>query len=122
MSHTRKILQGSVSNVARVLLSMAVALVLPPLLVHRLAPAEYGAWVLILQCSGYMGLLDFGLQTAVSKFVAEFDALEDCSSSGAILSSSFVLLCFSALWGVLAIVVIAWQVPRLFHQMPVFLD
>ena len=32
----------------RVLLSMLVSLVLPPFLVHRLAPAEYSAWVLIL--------------------------------------------------------------------------
>jgi O-antigen/teichoic acid export membrane protein len=121
MSLTRKILQGSASNVARVVLSMAVALALPPLLVDRLSPAEYGAWILILQCSGYMGLLDFGLQTAVSKFVAEFDAREDRVSSGEILSSSFLILCFSALAGALVILVIAWQVPRLFHQMPVFL-
>ena len=70
MLQTRKILQGSASNIARVVLSMVVALVLPPLLVHRMEPAEYGAWVLILQCSAYVNLLDFGLQTAVAKYVA----------------------------------------------------
>ena len=119
MSHSRKILQGSVSNTARILLSMIVALVLPPLLVHRLRPAEYAAWVLILQCSGYISLLDLGLQTAVGKFVAEHDSTDDRRSAGQVLSSSFVLLSASALIGAIAIGIITWFVPQVFHQMPV---
>jgi O-antigen/teichoic acid export membrane protein len=118
MSQKRKILQGSASNMARVVLSMAVALVLPPLLVHRMAPAEYSAWVLILQCSSYVNLLDLGLQTAISKFVAEYDALDDRPASSRILSSSFAILCVSALIGALGIAIVAWRVPQLFHQMP----
>jgi O-antigen/teichoic acid export membrane protein len=121
MSHTRKILQGSASNILRIIVSMAIAMVLPPLLVHRLQPAEYGAWVLILQCSGYISLLDFGLQTAVGKFVAEHDANDDRQSSSRILSSSFVILCISALVGTVVIVGITWRVPQLFHQMPAYL-
>lgn len=121
MSQTRKILQGSASNVARFALSMAIALILPPLLVHQMAPAEYSAWVLILQCSGYVALLDFGLQTAVGKFVAEHDANNDRTASSHVLSSSFAILCSSALLGTLIIIFIAWRVPQLFHQMPPFL-
>ena len=49
----------------RVMLSFLVSLVLPPFLVHRMAPTEYSAWVLILQLSAYVYLLDFGLQTAI---------------------------------------------------------
>jgi O-antigen/teichoic acid export membrane protein len=121
MSLTRKILKGSASNVARVLLSFVVAFVLPPLLVHRMPPAEYGAWVLILQCSGYMNLLDLGLQTAVGKFVAEHDALEDRKSSSHLLSSSFAVLCVTGLVGGLVVVTIALRAPTLFHQMPAYL-
>lgn len=121
MSHTRKILRGSASNILRVILSMLIALVLPPLLVHRLEPPEYSAWVIILQCSGYISLLDFGLQTAVGKFVAEYDATEDRQSSGHILSSSFAILCVCAVAGATALGLIAWRVPQLFHQMPAYL-
>ena len=74
MSHKRKILHGSASNILRVTLSLLVSLVLPPFLVHRMSTAEYSAWVLILQVSAYVGLLDLGLQTAVGKFVAEYHA------------------------------------------------
>lgn len=118
MSHRLKILQGSASNMMRVALSMLVALVLPPLLVHRMSPAEYGAWVLILQCSAYVSLLDLSLQTAIGKFVAEYDALGDRTASSRILSSSFAILCVSALVGALAIGIISWRVPQIFHQVP----
>jgi O-antigen/teichoic acid export membrane protein len=118
MSHKRKILQGSASNIAKITLTMLVALVLPPLLVHRMVPAEYSAWVLILQFSAYINLLDLGLQTAVGKFVAEYDAVGNQIASSRILSNSFVILCMSALVGAVAIGIVSWHVPQLFHQMP----
>jgi O-antigen/teichoic acid export membrane protein len=97
---------------------MLVALVLPPLLVHRMAPVEYSAWVLILQCSAYINLLDLGLQTAGGKFVAEYEAVGDRIASSRVLSNSFVILCMSALVGAVTIAIVAWQVPQLFRQMP----
>ncbi|MFC5863973.1 oligosaccharide flippase family protein [Acidicapsa dinghuensis] len=100
------------------MLSMLVALVLPPLLVHRMPPSEYSAWVLILQCSSYINLLELGLQTAIGKFVAEYDAAGDRISSNRVLSSSFAILCMSATLGAITIAVVAWQVPLIFHQMP----
>ena len=117
-SYKRKIFQGSASNMARLVLSMVVAITLPPLLVHRMMPAEYSAWVLILQISAYVNLLELGLQTAIGKFVAEHDAIGNRAASSRILSSSFALLCVSATCGAAALGVVAWQVPRLFHQMP----
>jgi O-antigen/teichoic acid export membrane protein len=103
---------------ARIALSMLVALVLPPLLVHRMQPAEYSAWVLILQTSAYISLLDLGLQTAIGKFVAEYDAVGDRLASSRTLSSSFAILCVSACLGAVAIAIVTWRVPQLFHQMP----
>jgi O-antigen/teichoic acid export membrane protein len=118
MSHKRKVLLGSVSNLVRVLLSMLVSLVLPPFLVHRMAPAEYSAWVLILQLSGYVYMLDLGVQAAIGKFVAEYDARGDREASHHLISTSFTILAAAAVIGSVAIVVMVWSVPRLFHQMP----
>src|SRR5580704_3636477 len=118
MSHKRKVLQGSVANLIRVLLSMLVSLVLPPFLVHHMAPAEYSAWVLILQLSGYVNLLDLGLQTAIGKFVAEYEASGNREASHSIVSTSFTILAGAALIACTAVVVMTWSVPKLFHQMP----
>jgi O-antigen/teichoic acid export membrane protein len=118
MSKKRKVLQGSASNLVRLLLSMLVSLVLPPFLVHRMPPAEYSAWVLILQLSAYVNLLDFGLQTAIGKFVAEYDASGDRDASHGIVSTSFTLLAAAAIIACAAVVVMSWLTPKLFHQMP----
>ena len=118
MSHKTKFIKGSASNLLRVALSMLLALILPRLLVHRLSPAEYSAWVLILQISAYISLLDLGLQTAVGKLVAEYDAAGDRFACCRTLSSSVSILCASAAVGAVVVAFVAWQVPQLFHQMP----
>ena len=118
MSRKRKVLQGSASNLVRVLLSMLVSLVLPPFLVHHMAPSEYSAWVLILQLSSYVNLLDFGLQTAIGKYVAEYDAGGHRDASHALVSTSFTLLALAATIACAAVAGMALSVPRLFHQMP----
>jgi O-antigen/teichoic acid export membrane protein len=119
MSHKRKVLHGSASNMLRVMLSLLVSLLLPPFLVHRMSTAEYSAWVLILQMSAYVGLLDLGLQTAVGKFIAEFSAVDDRATSTRVLSTSFGILSVAAVVGAAGIAILAWRVPQLLHQMPV---
>ena len=118
MSRKRKVLQGSASNLLRVLLSMLVSLVLPPFLVHHMVASEYSAWVLILQLSAYVSLLDFGLQTAIGKYVAEYDASGERDASHHLVSTSFTLLAVAAVIACAAVIVMALSVPRLFHQMP----
>jgi O-antigen/teichoic acid export membrane protein len=118
MSQKRKVLKGSASNIVRVLLSMLVSLVLPPFLVHRLPAPAYSAWVLILQLSTYVNLLDFGLQTAIGKFVAEHDAAGNREASHQIVSTSFTILAIAALIAIVGIAIMAGHIPQLFHQMP----
>jgi O-antigen/teichoic acid export membrane protein len=118
MSHKRKVLQGSASNLIRVTLSMLVSLVLPPFLVHRMSPPEYSAWVLILQLSGYVGLLDLGLQTAIGKFVAEYDARSDRQASHHVVSTAFSLLCIGGIVASFAVAGMVWAVPQLFPGLP----
>ena len=118
MLPSRKLLQGSASNVLRLLLSILLATVLPPLLTRHLSKPEYSAWVLILQLSTYISLLDLGLQTVIAKSVAEYHALGDEQANHRLLSSSFSLLTFVGAIGSGVVAVMVWKVPQLFHQMP----
>ena len=118
MSRKRKVLQGSASNLIRVLLSMLVSLVLPPFLVRHMAASEYSAWVLILQLSAYVNLLDFGLQTAIGKYVAEYDAVGYRDASHSLVSTSFTLLALAATVACAVVGGMALSVPMLCHQMP----
>ncbi|MBS1804113.1 MAG: polysaccharide biosynthesis C-terminal domain-containing protein [Acidobacteria bacterium] len=99
-------------------MSALVGIVLPPFLVRHLSPPEYSAWVLILQLSAYISLLDLGIQTAISKFIAEYDSSGNQIGCSRVLSTSFRILTFAALAGMGLIAILTWQVPQLFHQMP----
>jgi O-antigen/teichoic acid export membrane protein len=113
-----KLLQGSASNLLRVLLSMVVSLLLPRFMVHRMPPAEYSAWVLILQLSAYVTYLDFGVQTAIGKFVAEYDATGNRDAGRRMVSTAFSSLSIASMLGFGVVAVLTYRVPQLFRQMP----
>ena len=121
MLPTRKLLRGSASNVTRLALSVLVGIVLPPILVHHLSQAEYSAWVLILQLSAYVNLLDLGLQTVVSKLIAENHSAGNSAANHDLLSTSVSVLAGIAAVGIAVVLVMVWRVPEFFHQMPVAL-
>lgn len=108
-----------VASLARVVAVSLVALLLPAYLTHHLPVATYAAWVLILQLAAYVSYLDLGIQTGVSKFVAEYDARNDSVGAGRHASAGLVLMIFAGLFGILLTAILAWQVPRLFSTMPI---
>lgn len=118
MLPVRKVLQGSASNIIRLVFSLIVGLVLPRVLVHHLSLPEYSAWVLILQLSTYVSLLDLGLQTVIAKFVAEHHATGDREANRRLISSSFSVLSIAALLGMAIVGLMVWRVPHFFSQMP----
>lgn len=107
-----------VISLARVVFNSLVALVLPAYLTHRLPVATYGAWVLILQLGAFVLFLDLGIQTGVSKFVAEHNARGDVGAAGRHASAGFAMMTMASLLGLVLTLILAWQVPRLFHSMP----
>ena len=106
------------ASLVRVIAVSLVALILPAYLTHHLPVTTYAAWVLILQLAAYVSYLDLGVQTAVSKFVAEFDAKQDKIEVGRHVSAGFVLMIFAGILGLILSFLLAWQVPRLFSKMP----
>jgi O-antigen/teichoic acid export membrane protein len=107
-----------VASLARVAAVSLVALVLPAYLTHHLPVETYAAWILILQLGAYVSYLDLGIQTGVSKFVAEYDARGDDAGAGRHASAGFALMMLAGILGLGLTLVLAWQVPRLFNTMP----
>jgi O-antigen/teichoic acid export membrane protein len=106
------------ASLARVAVVSLVALVLPAYLTHHLPVTTYAAWVLIIQLGAYVSYLDLGIQTGIAKFVAEYDAKGDSAGAGQHATAGFVMMTIAALLGLGLTVVLAWQVPRLFAEMP----
>jgi O-antigen/teichoic acid export membrane protein len=117
-SAVRTLLRNAVSNAGGLVITSLIAALMPPFLVHRMTPAVYGAWVLILNLGAFVGYLDFGVQTAVSKFIAEYDARGDREGCGRCVSTGLVMMAAAALLGAALTVGLAWSVPELFRNMP----
>ncbi len=115
---TRNFIRNSAANVIRMATTSLVAILLPAYLIHRLPVQTYGAWVLILNLAAYVGYLDFGVQTAVAKYIAEFEAQEDFAGCGRCASVGLFTLLIAALLGVVLTIALAWYVPVLFKNMP----
>lgn len=105
-------------NVARIGVFGAIGVLLPAFLTHRLPVNVYGAWTLVLQIAGYIGYLDFGIQIAVAKYIAERAAANDLEGCGRHASAGAAVTCGTASLGVLLSVVFSLLVPRIFPSMP----
>ena len=112
------LLKNAVANLMRGSASALVALLLPPFLVRTLAPPQFAAWSLVLQLSAYAGFLDFGIQTAVGRFVAHANELRDIDLRDRIVSTAMWLLGASAALALALVGILAWQLPNLFREMP----
>jgi O-antigen/teichoic acid export membrane protein len=104
--------------VARLGFTSLIAIVLPAYLTHRLPVEVYGAWVLILQLGAYVGYLDFGVQTAVSKYIAEYEAKGDIEGCSRCASVGLAIMVAASIAGVLLTLGLAAAVPELFRNMP----
>jgi O-antigen/teichoic acid export membrane protein len=116
-----KFFRNAGASIIRLFISSLVGLVLPAYLTHHLPVKTYGAWVLILQLSAYVSYLDFGVQTAVAKYIAEYEAKADHEGMERSTSVGFAITLVASILGVLLTLILAWRVPYLFREMPSFL-
>lgn len=104
----RRVIVNTASNYVAKILTLSVWFFLTPFLLRQLGANDYGLWILIGSIAAYGSLLDFGIATAVTKYVAQFQAekrLEDAQS-----------LVATALWlylglGLLAVILSAILAP-----------
>ncbi|RUS95245.1 hypothetical protein DSM106972_091220 [Dulcicalothrix desertica PCC 7102] len=85
----------------------------------RTLPTEtFSVWVLILQLTAYVSYLDFGVQTAVGRFVAYHNDLGNFEERDRIVNTSFAILCGSGLLAILLMFTLVWQLPLIFRTIP----
>lgn len=112
------LVKNAFANICRVGVGALVALSLPPFLTRILSKDAYGTWLLILQLSTYVGFLEFGIQTAVGRYVAHHNELGEFKKRDSIVSTALAILTGSGLLAVAGVSILAWQLPHLFTSMP----
>ncbi len=88
-----------VSSTLGFILPMAVVFITTPLLLHALGEAAYGIQALAGIIVGYFAIFDMGLDLPIIKFLAEYHAKKDTTSTNRLLSSTLSLYLFIGLLG-----------------------
>lgn len=112
------IARNTVFNAAGRFFEAAVGIVLTPYILTRIHYGDWGLWSLVAAFTGYAALLDFGISSGFSKYIAEHAARDDRHAAAAVVTSGFY---FYLAFGVLVMVVgwpsvdfvVDWVVPWL---------
>jgi len=119
MQRLRPILiKNAAFNILRGCAAAVALLALPHFLTRALDAQRFAAWSLMLQIAAYASFLDFGLQTAIARFIAQALELEQNDRRDRLVETSFVLL---SLAGAIAFVVIGTVIAsasHFFHGVP----
>lgn len=116
------LIKNAFANVCRGGATAIVALIMPPFLTRILSKDAYGTWLLILQLSTYVSFLDFGIQTAVGRYIAHHNELGEFKERDSIVSTALALLSISGLIAIAGVSILAWQLPHVFDNMPIELQ
>jgi len=111
-------IKNAVANLSKGSAAGIVALLLPPLLVRHMTAIEYGVWVLVLQATAYIGYLDFGLQTAIGRYVAYATERQDHEQRSSVFSTAFAGLLAAALLSLVLLFAAVAAVRSIFPSIP----
>lgn len=113
------VLKNAASNVVRGGAGAVVAFLLPAVLTRALDRDHFAAWSLLLQIAAIITFLDFGIQTAVARFVAQAMEHRDDEARDGYISTAFFMLFAAAIVAFLVVSGVAWLIPVLYKQAPI---
>jgi O-antigen/teichoic acid export membrane protein len=116
-----RFIKNATANLGRGSIGAILALLLPPILVRHMSTAAYAVWVLVLQTAGYVSYLNFGLQTAIGRYVAYANEKNDIEQRNSIFSTALTGLCLAALLSLLCLIAAVFGAQKLFPDVPDFL-
>ncbi len=114
----RRVLISTLSNYVSKFYTLGIWFFLTPFLLRELGASDYGLYILIGSLVTYGSLLDFGIASAVSKYVAEYHARGQVKEAGSLVATSLWLYSGLGAIAILTSAIIAPFFPILFHVPP----
>lgn len=112
----RRYSRNTLSNLGAAAVSVAIAVVTIPIMVHHLGTSRYGVWAVVASTVLYLELLELGLGGATVKYVAEFWERRDDTGLTRVVSTAFWALLPAGAVALLITAVLAVLVP---HVLPI---
>lgn len=97
MNTANRLFKSSVARTALTILSIAISFFMLPFLVNKLGDKWYGIWTIVGSLLGYYYLVDFGLATAVTRYVTQHIAKKESHNVNIIINTSLAIYTIMAL-------------------------
>ena len=88
-----RLIRGSVLNTLSLVLGVAISFFLMPFMVGELGDRMYGVWALVAEFLWFYGLLDFGLSSAIGRYLSRAVGAGDKDEIRRITATAFYLTC-----------------------------
>ena len=96
-----QIKKGAILSYLNIIISIVTGFIISPLLVRGMGNSEYGAYQMTAALIGYVSVLDFGLHSSVTRYVARYQAKRDEKGQENFIGVSLIL------FSVIAVLILA---------------
>jgi O-antigen/teichoic acid export membrane protein len=118
MSVVAPLIRNITSNWAALGVNLVVSFFLAPFVVHALGNTYYGIWAVIMQFTGYLYLLDFGVRDSVIRYTAKLQATRRTRSLNRTLTAALMLYAPITVIAIAASAAAAFALPHVFGIEP----
>jgi O-antigen/teichoic acid export membrane protein len=109
---------NALSNWATFGVSTVVAFLLTPFIIRHLGKTGYGIWALVGSFTGYYGLLNLGVDSALTRYIARYAAQGDEESLNETASTAITMFCCTGVIVVIVSFLMAEPLARFFKVGP----
>jgi len=114
MKESNLIVRGICVNYVHLFVAFLSVFILTPIIIRYLGQTAYGLWAILYSIVGYFALFDFGLNTAVAKYTAEYRARDQRDRLSKLVSTTFAVFIGISCLIVLICIAMAPFIPGLF--------
>ncbi|MGA1864955.1 MAG: MATE family efflux transporter [bacterium] len=116
--HPASLLRNSSYRMTGFVLSLLFMLLLTPYFVKVLGPEKYGLWAISISMLGFAGMLDWGIGTAVTKYISQYLSLGDSQRLAECVLASTVIYFFLGIFGTVFLWAFTPQIISWFKMSP----
>ena len=109
---------NSLSNMVSLGVHILVVFTLTPKIIKHLGTTQYGIWAIVISIVGYYGLLEFGLKSTITRFVALDRGKKDYESINKTISTAFYFFSLIGLSLIIISFLCAEPISGLFKKIP----
>jgi O-antigen/teichoic acid export membrane protein len=112
------VFRSTASNLVGQAVILGSGFLLAPFVLRHVGAADYGLWILISSLTGYASVLEFGISSAVIKYVAEFRVRSEREEMHALVSTALSLYTVLGILAILFSVGVALLLPHVIQVPP----